>query len=537
MTRARRAVLALAIAAAVLPYVAVVGDYFVQDDFGVVSLLSHKPWSSFPRWFVTTWMDDIWGYTPDEIRPFPALSYQVAALWGAASPVANHAINIAFHAVNTLLVFGIGRTAAGLGLAGSLAAAVIFAVLPMQAESVAWITGRVDSMPACFYMASFLLFVRWRTSGGTGRYAASVIGCFLALFSKQNTITLPAALVMYDVMVRRDWPRVRWQWVGPYVPFVLLTIGYLALRGVVFGEVAREGMLTAERLSVAFSDLSTHLRRMIYGPHGLSIAPVAALVTVCGAFVLVSLLAWWKRCDEPGLRLRAAAYFLIVWVVLGAAPTLVAGYASPRHMYLASAGWALGVAAAADALASTSARWLQWTARAAVLAIVLAYLAQLQAVVRDWHVRATVSRRAVADIEREVLAAPEGSLVLAGAPRASWDFAVPHALRPPFTATDLTERASIVTHSSIHCCPADRWDPHTRRLLREFLARPDRPPVIALYWDPVTGELSRLTDAEDPDLRFLAEILPATGDRASLDEAILDTFTELVVPRSRSARQ
>jgi hypothetical protein len=534
--RARRAVLALAIAAAVLPYVAVVGDYFVQDDFGVVSLLSDKPWSSFPRWFVTTWMDDIWGYTPDEIRPFPALSYQVAALWGAASPVANHAINIAFHAVNTLLVFGIGRTAAGLGLAGSLAAAVIFAVLPMQAESVAWITGRVDSMPACFYMASFLLFVRWRTSGGTGRYATSVICCFLALFSKQNTITLPAALVMYDVMVRRDWPRVRWHWVGPYLPYVVLTVGYLALRGVVFGEVAREGMLTAERLSVAVSDLSTHLRRMIYGPDGLSIAPVAALLAVCGAFVLVSLLAWWKRCDEPGARLRAAAYFLIVWVALGAAPTLVAGYASPRHMYLASAGWALGVAVAAEALTSASARWLQWTARAAVLAIVLAYLAQLQSVVRDWHVRATVSRRAVADIEREVLAAPEGSLVLAGAPRGSWDFAVPHALRPPFTATDLTERASIITHSSLHCCPADRWDPHTRQLLREFRARPDRPPVIALYWDPVTGELSRLTDAEDPDLRFLAEILPDTGERASLDEAILDTFTELVLPRARSAR-
>ena len=58
-------------------------NYFVQDDFGVVALLSQKPASYFPRWFVSTWMDDIWGFTPDEIRPFPAVTYQLAALWGA----------------------------------------------------------------------------------------------------------------------------------------------------------------------------------------------------------------------------------------------------------------------------------------------------------------------------------------------------------------------------------------------------------------------------------------------------------------------
>jgi hypothetical protein len=37
---------------------------------------------------------------------------------------------------------------------------MIFVVLPIQAESVAWVTGRVDSLPAMFYFASFLLYVR-----------------------------------------------------------------------------------------------------------------------------------------------------------------------------------------------------------------------------------------------------------------------------------------------------------------------------------------------------------------------------------------
>ena len=85
----------LVVLAAALPYFPTLDDYFVQDDFGVVWLLSAKPAGYFPRWFVSPWMDDIWGDPPDEIRPFPAVTYQVAALWGAASPVANHVINIA----------------------------------------------------------------------------------------------------------------------------------------------------------------------------------------------------------------------------------------------------------------------------------------------------------------------------------------------------------------------------------------------------------------------------------------------------------
>ena len=91
------AVLAICLAAS-LPYASTLNNYFVNDDFGVVQLLTQKPLLYFPKWFVTSWMDNIWGATQDEIRPFPAVTYQLAGLWGATSPVANHAANIAFHA-------------------------------------------------------------------------------------------------------------------------------------------------------------------------------------------------------------------------------------------------------------------------------------------------------------------------------------------------------------------------------------------------------------------------------------------------------
>ncbi len=123
--------------AAVLPYLSTIDNYFAQDDFGVVQLLAGKPASYFPRWFTTTWMDDIWGFIPDEIRPFPAVTYQFTALWGAGSPIANHVVNIAFHVANGLLVFAVARVVTGLSLVPATFAALVFVLMPVQAESVA----------------------------------------------------------------------------------------------------------------------------------------------------------------------------------------------------------------------------------------------------------------------------------------------------------------------------------------------------------------------------------------------------------------
>jgi hypothetical protein len=277
---------------------------------------------------------------------------------------------------------------------------------------------------------------------------------------------------------------------------------------------------------------------MVFGEPGVTMRNGEALLLAIIPLLLAGLLAvrYGRRLSRRQL-LPAAFYFLIVWVGLGLAPTLVAGYASPRHMYLASVGWAIGLAVLADALWSARVAWLRWAAAGAIAALIVVYVGQLQGVVRQWRVRATVSQRAVADLEREVLAAPAGSLILISVPRASWEYAVPHALRPPFTSRDLTSRASIVTQSFLSCCPAEHWNTQTRTLVRDWLARTDRPPLIALYWDPATGAMTRVTDAEESSLAFVAQILPDTGSRAALDEAIADTFTQLVIPRARPSER
>jgi len=566
-SRSRRSARLVAAAAIVIAafalYAPTIGDYFVQDDFGVVGLFAQRSLTYFGRWFVVPWTEDIWGYVPDELRPFPAASYVMASWLGAATPQPNHVINIALHAFNGLLVMWIAESAAGLGLLAASAAGMLFVVLPIQAESVAWVTGRVDSLPTMFYFASFLLYVRAvrlkpdstgpdgvrpqadQDLGGGGlqadltsrgrlqpAYLWSVILFFVALFSKQNTITMAPALILFDAIIKRRRIEITWTWLRPYVPYIVLTIAFLALRFVVFHEVARESLLSIQRVQEFLSDVSRHLVRLVFSGAGIRSWSARDSVLVAVGTASVALVGWGLARSAVRDLWRPAIYFGIVWIVLGVMPILMSGYYSPRHMYLASLGWAIFIAIGIDITwQAQPARLLRPVALAAAVALVGAYAVQSHGVVEGWNRAAAISRAAVQQIEREAEQDPAGTLVIAGVPRSSWAFAVPHAIRPPFTSDAVGKRLLVISDSFDHCCDAPQWDRYTREALRTWNERASRPAVVALYWDARTGRMSRVSDHDDPQLRTLVSLLIETKDRATLDSQIQGMLRDFVALR------
>jgi hypothetical protein len=524
MTRRAIAAAAIVVAAFVL-YAPAIDDYFVQDDFGVVSLFSQRSLAYIPRWFVTPWTEDIWGYVPDELRPFPAASYVIASWFGAAAPEPNHVMNIALHAINGLLVMWIAESAAGLSLLPASAAGVIFVLLPIQAESVAWITGRVDSLPTLFYFASFLLYIR-------SAYLWSVILFFAALFSKQNTITMAPALVLFDWIVRRQRIEITWAWLRPYLPYVVLTVGFLALRYFVFHEVARESLLSSQRVYEFLSDSSRHLARLVFGGPGIRHWLLRDTMVVAFGAATVATIGWRLSRSAARDLWRPALYFGVIWIALGILPILMSGYYSPRHVYLASLGWAVTVGIGLEIIwRAQPARVLRPIGVVVVGGLAVAYAVQLHGVIRDWSGYAAISRAAVEQIEREAETDPEGTLVIAGVPRSSWAFAVPHSVRGPFISNEVTKRLLIITDSFDHCCDAPQWDRYTRDALQRWNDEARRPAVVALYWDARTARMSRVSDRDDPQLRTLASLLIETRDRASLDSQIQGLLRDYIALR------
>jgi hypothetical protein len=547
--RQRRWLALAVVMAASIPYLQTVNDYFMQDDFGVIQLLSSRPWNAFPMWFVMPWTERIFGYTPDEIRPFVALTYQVTALPGGARPELHHLLNIAIHAANALMVMTIARVGVRLSPVAAAYAGVIFAVLPMQAESVAYITGRVDSMPTFFYLATFLAYVRWRN--GPERPLKSserqrvplfskswdliALGCFfIALFSKQNTITMVATLISYDVLVL-DRAR-RGSVVSclkAWLPFILLTLGYLAYRRALMGESVRGGIQSAEQLAVAARVIGRHMQRTISGH-----APPAAAWEWIGAVVVVAtVLVFLGRNTR---FVGPAVCFGVAWWMIGAAPVVLAGYESPRHVYLASAAWAfvLGLFVEVMVWAARSRSRPLSRAGPLLLGALIAgtYIVRLHAEVNRWGRSAEISQAAVARVFEEVAASPAGTLMLVGVPDQSWAWGVPFVLQPPYTSIDLSRRTNFISPFRLHCC-GGQWNTDTRKKLAAWQNAATPGPVVVLHFAPNTGAVSRQTDTDKPELRAAMHALTQTASREALDVSIHEILrgiggpTSIAIPR------
>jgi hypothetical protein len=498
-----------------LPYASSADIYFLNDDFGLVQLHSQKPALYFPRWFTTSWADAIWGNVQDEIRPFPAVTYQLAALWGATATRPHHVMNIAFHAATALLVLGVTYTVARVSLVASVFAAVMFAVLPLHAETVAWITGRVESIPAMFFLGAFLAYAGWRRreSRSIPLYASSLGLFFCALFSKQNTIVLGPLLVLYDLVAERRPLRATWAWVAPYVPFAVLTVAYLTLRYILFGQAAREEQLTADTLGIAEIAIGKHFQRMFFGgeisryPSGY----IAALLATAGVWYIV-------RSRRLGPTAPTVLYFGPCWWSLCLAPLVVVGYESTRHAYIASVGWAVIAGVVFHVFWEHRPAAVRSATVAASVAVLLFYASGLQREVAAWSTRGRVSERVLGDLEREVEGTAAGTLCIVGAPPRSWAWALPFAGQPPFARTDLTQRVPMIWPVLLDCCQGT-WMERTQGVVRAWLQHHGSL-VLALTWDDRTGMYSRLTERDTPELRSQAAMLLEATTADDLDRAI-----------------
>ena len=146
-------------------------------------------------------------------------------LWGL-DPAGYHAVNIALHLLNCLLLW---RLLTRLRVPGAVVIAAVFAVHPVHVESVAWIIERKDMLSALFYLSAVLVWIRFVEAPRPGRYALA-LGLFTAgLLSKSVVVTLPAALLLWHWWQQRRATRIDLLRMTPFVAVaVAITVGDLS---------------------------------------------------------------------------------------------------------------------------------------------------------------------------------------------------------------------------------------------------------------------------------------------------------------------
>ncbi|MGB7217318.1 MAG: tetratricopeptide repeat protein [Vicinamibacterales bacterium] len=125
-------------------------------------------------------------------------------LWGL-QPLGYHATNILLHAASALLLW---RVLGRIGVAGAWFAAALFAVHPMQVESVAWVTERKNVLSGLFFFAAFLTYLRAEDREAAtirwGPYLGALALFAAAVLSKSTACSLPAVLVLVLWWKRRS---------------------------------------------------------------------------------------------------------------------------------------------------------------------------------------------------------------------------------------------------------------------------------------------------------------------------------------------
>jgi Flp pilus assembly protein TadD len=143
---------------------------------------------------VTTSVAEMW-------YPLTLISYMLDRQMYGPGPWGYHWTNVLLHAATTVILFLVLRRMTG-NLWASALAALLFAIHPLRAEAVAWVSDRKCLLSGFFFVSTIAAYVAYaRRPFSPARYLA-MAGLFaLGLLAMPQVVTLPLVLLLLDY-----WP-------------------------------------------------------------------------------------------------------------------------------------------------------------------------------------------------------------------------------------------------------------------------------------------------------------------------------------------
>jgi tetratricopeptide (TPR) repeat protein len=290
-------------------------------------------------------------------RPATTFSFLLnyTVLGSGTSPLGYHAVNLALHLVNVLLVFELARRAIQQRMAAWFAAA-LWAVHPVGTEAVANVAGRADLLAAMAVLAGLLVYIRaerapWRIAG---LLAVSMLG----VAAKENAAVLPGLMLLWDWSfggVRRRWADYAAVAAGIVAVFWMRSQMFAAtqwselqfLENPILGMTFWTGWLTAIRVLGAELWLLVWPKNLAFDYSYNQIPPAAwrdTAVWLTLAIVTAGLLAALLRRKQDPLVFFAVGFCGIALLPTSNLVVRIGSIMAVRFLYLPAVGLAIGVA-------------------------------------------------------------------------------------------------------------------------------------------------------------------------------------------------
>jgi len=176
------------------PFIHVDDQNYVTENRHVQAGLT---WNTF-TWTLTAMTAQNW-------HPLTWLSHALDCQLYGLNPVGHHLTNVLLHLLNVVLLFLLLLRATG-AKGRSLLVAALFALHPLNVESVAWIAERKNVLSTLLFLLTLGAYGWYARKPDVKRYLAVVVLFALALAAKPMVITLPFVLLLVDF-----WPLERIQ--------------------------------------------------------------------------------------------------------------------------------------------------------------------------------------------------------------------------------------------------------------------------------------------------------------------------------------
>ena len=150
-----------------------------------------------------TWQTFAWSWTSTEFsnwHPLTWLSHAFDCQLYGLDPAGHHFTSVLFHALNVVLLFLLLRRATA-ATGRSLLVAALFAVHPLNVQSVAWVAERKSVLSTFFFLLTIGAYGWYALQPTLKRYLTMALLAVLALAAKPMVITLPCVLLLLDF-----WP-------------------------------------------------------------------------------------------------------------------------------------------------------------------------------------------------------------------------------------------------------------------------------------------------------------------------------------------
>lgn len=279
------------------------------------------------------------------LRPVVYATFHWNYLFDGFHPRWYRAFNVAIHAANAVLLYGLlislfRQTKHDVTQARLMAAAsaLLFVVHPLATESVTFIFQRCTSLAAFFYL--LVLGLHFQPNATRWHRVEAVAALLLGMLTKECTVTAPIVAVLLDVIVLdRPWRVAVKRAVPllcclPVVPLLVLFAGW-AMQASSLGQVAsiamsgNDGALDSWSYLVTQSTVLTGYLARIVWPQGLNIDPEWPLIrTIADMRVVASLTlmlaivatAWWFY-RRRGTSVSAWALAFTLWFFISIFPS------------------------------------------------------------------------------------------------------------------------------------------------------------------------------------------------------------------------